>query len=291
MQTLDRPIVIVGSGRSGSTAFHRTLAAFPGVMSMTPILNWAPGCPQFNQLIVTARSLPLIGPYLWVVSGRAEPYQYWNSLTPAFADPCRDLQAFDLTRRSRTRVRKALAKLPTRNRPRLLIKITGVPRIGLLREVLPNARFIHLVRDPRGVVNSLLHVKWWKGWQGPEALRGVRFSSEHWKLWERYDRSFVALAAIEWNLLMELMERASAGLPEEQFMELRYEDMCADPVSHLKDVIAFCGLRWPRRVDRILACHPLRSRNDRWRHDLTPVQQEIATELTAPYRARYGYVP
>ena len=83
-----------------------------------------------------------------------------------FSEPCRDLVRTDVTTRVKRQVRAAMGMMLTHKRNRLLLKITGWPRLGFLNEMLEDAKFIHLVRDGRAVASSL-HVDFWRGWYGP----------------------------------------------------------------------------------------------------------------------------
>ena len=56
----------------------------------------------------------------------------------------------------------------TEKRDRLLLKISGWPKIGILFEIFEGAKFVHVARDGRAVVNSPLDTYFWNGWIGPE---------------------------------------------------------------------------------------------------------------------------
>ena len=52
--------------------------------------------------------------------------------------------------------------LVLQGKKRLFTKLTGPPRIHYLSTIFPDAGFIHLLRDPRAVVSSLLRVNFWR---------------------------------------------------------------------------------------------------------------------------------
>src|SRR5213078_3203453 len=101
-----------------------------------------------------------------------------------------------------------LARILGRRRHRLLVKITGWPRVGYLRAIFPDARFIHLIRDGRAVANSLIHTDFWRGWAGPSKWQWGEMGAEHHEEWERHGRSFVALAGIQWKIMMGAIRQA-----------------------------------------------------------------------------------
>jgi Sulfotransferase family len=84
-------------------------------------------------------------------------------------------------------------------------------------------RVIHLVRDPRGVVYSSVR----RGRDGGD---------------ER-------AAAVRWAKVNDAILNASAALPPERRLVVRYEALCADPEAVLRRIVRFLGLDpgglWP----------------------------------------------
>lgn len=93
-----------------------------------------------------------------------------------------------------------------------------------IRELLPRCRFIHLLRDGRDVVASLLAAStgWGRGW-------APRASSKATGIWLKHVRA---------------ARRAAAKLPREAFLEVRYETLLDDPVGTLTELARFIGLDW-----------------------------------------------
>lgn len=96
-----------------------------------------------------------------------------------------------------------------------------------LREIhglLPEARFVEIVRDPREVVASLLHAhRTWGRWWAPGTVRR---------------------AAVMWAQHVRAVDEASAELGEEQIHRLRYEDLRRDGVAELSRIARFLSLPW-----------------------------------------------
>jgi hypothetical protein len=163
----------------------------------------------------------------------------------------------------------------TPKRDRLLVKITGWPRIGFLMGIFPDAKIIHIKRDPRAVINSLLNVDFWSGWRGPQNWRWGELTLEQRQEWERFDRSFVALAGIELRILSKAMEQAKKCVTDDNFKEIAYEDLCANPLSVFKEVMGFCELEWTNQFENTVRTSQLKNTNYKWRQDLTEDQQQI----------------
>lgn len=92
-------------------------------------------------------------------------------------------------------------------------------------ELLPGSRFLHIIRDPRAVTSSLLRVgESWGGDWAPQTTRG---------------------AVCVWRRHVEAGRRAADALGEE-YREVRYEDLCYDPVDELRPVLRWIGVEASR---------------------------------------------
>jgi hypothetical protein len=93
-----------------------------------------------------------------------------------------------------------------------------VEDLRLLGELFPEAVFVHIVRDGRDVALSYLDVEW-----GPNSL---------------------IEAARRWRHRVSLGRDAGAALGPERYMELRYEDLVADPDRELRRTCGFISLEF-----------------------------------------------
>lgn len=290
METKD-PIIVVGAGRTGTTVFHRMLSEHPH-------LAWLPGriCAIFPERLELSRLLmegldyPVAGELLRRRLNPGECYPFWEHHCKGFSAPYRDLVAADVTNRTKKHIPRTMAKLLTEKRNRLLLKITGWPRIGFLSEVFENARFIHVMRDGRAVANSMLNVSFWQGWKGTWDWGWGELSPAQKQEWNDHDQSFVVLAAIQWKILMDATEEAKNTISSESFLEIRYEDLCSDPVGQLQKVTQFCELEWSADFQRRLGKYHLKNANDKFKDDLTAKQQSELEEVLGDYLRRYGYL-
>ena len=99
-----------------------------------------------------------------------------------------------------------------------------------IHALLPKARLIHLVRDPRDVVASLLaaHRSWGRHWAPGNATAAARL----------------------WCEFVNSVKVSAQDIPSDLFYQIRYEDLLADPRQILLDLGKFLDLRW---ADEILA--------------------------------------
>jgi omega-hydroxy-beta-dihydromenaquinone-9 sulfotransferase len=291
LSEIRNPIIVVGAGRTGSTIFHSMLSRHPG-------LAWLPGgiCNKFPDYAALSRlslrliDYPLVGELAKRKIKPAECYPFWEHHCRGFSAPYRDLVASDVTEIAKTRVRETMSKIRTETRDRLLIKITGWPRIGFLSEIFEDAKFVHVMRDGRAVVNSMMNVHFWRGWGGPQGWGWGELSPAQEEEWNRYDQSFVVLAAIQWKILMDAMENAKAFVESSDLIEIKYEELSSDPTNTLMKVATFCDLEWPPRFERDLQKFRVKNTNNKFKNDLTSKQQKDLEEVLGAYLVRYGYL-
>jgi sulfotransferase family protein len=289
MPPIVKPIIIVGSGRCGSTLFHRLLARHPQLMWLSGFTLKYPHRPTWNRWAVSAMDNPFLQRMFGERIRPGESYRFWDHYAYGFSEPCRDLLRSDVTPRVKKQLHRAFEPMITRKRNRLLIKITGWPRIGYLNEVFEDAKFIHIMRDGRATASSLLHVGFWRGWYGPQGWRAGLLSPEDQAAWESYDRSFVALAGLEWRIQMRAMEAARRSLDPTLFHEFKYETFCEEPLETFRQVLEFAELPWSNELESAVKAARIKSTSDRWRDDLSPGQQTILDDLLRDDLIRYGY--
>jgi hypothetical protein len=288
---LKDPIIIVGAGRTGTTVFH-------SMLSEHPQLAWLPGkiCAIFperlelSRLFMKGLDYPVVGELLKRRIKPGESYKFWEHHCNGFSAPYRDLVAADVTAKTKKHIPPTMAQILTEKRNRLLLKVTGWPRIGFLSEVFEDAKFVHVVRDGRAVANSMLAVHFWRGWKGPQDWGWGELSSAQKEEWDEHGQSFVVLAAIQWKILMDAMEKAKNTISSKDFLEIRYEDLCSDPVGQFQKVTQFCELEWTVGFERQLGKYQLRNTNDKFKYDLTAKQQSDLEEVLEDYLKRYGYL-
>jgi hypothetical protein len=158
--------------------------------------------------------------------------------------------------------------------------VCSMKTIGSL---LPEARFIHLIRDGRDVAQSLC-----------SAARGFGVTD-------------LAGALIFWERRVITGRRQGGRLGRRRYREVRYEDLISDPEAVLRDICSFVQLDYqPRmlkyydRVDEILVGVPGHQHHRRlrqapvsglrdWRRDLAASDIGLADALVGPTLASLGY--
>ena len=177
-------------------------------------------------------------------------------------------------------------------KPRFVAKITGPTRISYLNSIFPDALFIHVVRDGRAVVNSLMKVSWWKklgGYEKPWWRNGL--TDEDFKVCQRYDNSPIVLTAIQWRRIMLIARQEAAAIDPSRYIEVRYEDALRDPISCIDKLVDFSQLPRSKKVhDYIRTKSAFKDMNFKFSKDLKTHDISLLDEIIGDVNCRFGYV-
>lgn len=134
--------------------------------------------------------------------------------------------------------------------------------------IFPNARYVHLLRDPRDAAKSAIGM----GWAG-NVFHGV----DHWI---KSERDF---------------ERLAAKTPTDRIYRLRNEDLIKAPERELAKLCAFLGVAY----DPAMLNYPSHTTYgppdpaliEQWRRVLTPREIELIESKVRPMMVERGYEP
>ena len=239
---LQPPLFVLGHWRSGTTHLHQLLAqdprfAFPNTIQTSfphtflttekvdakilrlffpkhrPMdnMDWHPGSPQEEEFALCVATLlsPCMG---WVFPRRRQ--QFARYLTFQQAQP-------EEVARWQTAFIHFLKKLQWRYpRPLVLKSPPHTARIGLLLQLFPNARFVHIHRDPYRVFQSTRHtLKLMLEWQSLHRPR--RESLDDWVI-EQYREMY------------EAFFKQKTLVASHSFHELSFEALNRDPIAEVR---------------------------------------------------------
>jgi hypothetical protein len=287
-------VFMLGTGRCGSSLLQEILAQHDdvGFLSNIEDLTSAPAIigrwngPIFRRM-----------PPSFSRKGRArfapsEGYRILDRrVSPAISTPFRDLTEEDATPWLAGRFRRFFEeRAHEQERPVFIHKFTGWPRARFIDAVLPEVRFVHVIRDGRAVANSLLQMPWWQGYGGPSRWGWGPLSGADELAWEHSGRSFPVLAALEWKVLMDAFALAEASVNPERWLEIRYEDLVGDPVATTKQLLEFLGLDWSTAFEgRFQRYRFDTGRIVSYRSDLDPTEIATMTGLLEGHLGAHGY--
>lgn len=232
LRSVDRPIFVLGTGRSGTTILGKVLSMHRHCVFLNePKALWHAAC-RFEDVI---------GSY----SEREARYV---------------LGPDDVTPKIRRRIRKLYAYAQTiTNGRRVVDKYPElIFRAGFVRRCFPDARFVMLVRNGWDTVASI------EKWSAGNTVARAGATEDWWgkdgRKWQLLVRDVASLdpqladrvdtlaklegdadrAAVEWLLTMRWAQRVEQDFPP--LHRVRFEDLTADPQATLATLSGFCGL-------------------------------------------------
>jgi hypothetical protein len=288
-------VFLIGTGRCGSTLVHELLARHPGVGFISNLEDRLPGLPAGARRAGNALYRHAPRPLTGTRRLRYAPSEAYRVLarevSPLVAEPSRDLVADDAVPWLAGRFRRFLtSRARAQGRPVFLYKFTGWPRSGFVGAVFPEARFINVVRDGRAVVASGLKTPWSRVHLGPEQWPWGPLPPAYAAEWEASGRSFPLLAGLGWKKLMDAYAAAREQAPAGRWLDVRFEDLLADPRSCFKQMLDLMGLDQDPAFDRALARTRFAAdRRDAFRRELGPDTVALLERSLAGHLERWGY--
>ena len=292
------PLFIIGHWRSGTTLLHELAMLDDRFCCPNTYECFAPSHFLLTEDVMTRAlrwMIPSKRPMDDVAAGWDRPQEDEFALMSLGAPSCYRRIAFPVSSPARPEaldlatlppaeldrwkrsLRQFLAMLAVRDPRRPVLKSPPhTARVGVLADMFPESRFLHVVRDPFVVIPSTLRL--WKSLYDVQALQVDRGEAL-----EEY--VFAAFAEMH-----AALERDRATLPADRLHEVRYEDLVADPVGTLEQCYERLDLGEFDRVRPALerqAESMRRYRTNTYRHDPRLVA-EIAARYK-PFLDRYGY--
>lgn len=289
---LDRPIIIIGCNRSGTTLLFRNLSEHPATWSL-------------------------------YVEGRSLFYRYF-SVDPEAGDRIREAapekarslvtDLYDgVHNKEYFRDRPLLGKIPRKMIQQPLNRVYKRPplrlvektpsncfRVPLLARLFPDARFLFLVRRPEATISSLM--EGWKNWSGVVDDAEWRYGAWHYLVppgWTRMrGRPLAEICAFQWTTANRTAWADLKRLRGDDFLMLRHERLLADPRTEYSRILEFCQLPPSRSFDRVIGDISSRifttggtsPRPDKWRSLHGDEIESVRAEFEPLKRELYGEV-
>ncbi len=281
------PVIIIGAGRSGTNMLRDVLVQLPGVKT------WP--CDEIN--------------YIWRHGNRG--YATDEFCRSMATDPVKGY------------IRRAFHWAERVYNADVVVEKTCANslRCGFVHEVVPNAKFVHLIRDGRDVAVSAAE-RWRAPLDVPYLARKARFvpwmdlpyyasryfgnrvyrivsGKKRLAVWgpkfDGIDRTFrehslIEACALQWRRCVQSATSQLSELPAGQVYSLRYEDLTLRPVEEMRKVLDFLGLQCTEsRLSELTAEINHRSVG-RWRSKMEPQSHSTIQHLIGDELNRHGYV-
>lgn len=239
------PVFVIGHWRTGTTLLHELLCLDPRFGSPTYLHCFAP-----NHFLLSERLLK--GPLKFMVPdkrpmdnmaagwdrpqedefalcllGLPSPYAdiAFPNRPPVFPGSL-DLSGLTPSQLARWKrgFRRFLQAVTYRDPRRLVLKSPPhTARVKVLLEMFPDARFVHIVRDPYVVFSSTVNL-----WTSLGRKHGLQTPRDQHRIREK--------VFTEFRTIYDRLEEAKPLIPRGQFHELRYEELVKDTPGKMRHV-------------------------------------------------------
>ncbi len=295
----DPPLFILGHWRAGTTFLHELLIRDPAHTYFTtyqcftphhfvlsekwivpwidvfaperrPMDNMAAGWDRPMEDEFALQSLGVPTPYLCAMfPNRGEVYREYLTL--------RELSD-DRRARWKRELLQFCKRATLRDKRRLVIKSPAhTARVRTLLELFPDAKFVHISRDPYSLYRSTVGL--WRSLNAEEGLQIVRD--------ERWVEPYVIDSL---RRMYDAYLRDRDLLNANQLVELRYEDLVDDPKSQLRSIYEQLELGDFSRVEPALDAHLHEVKNYRTnRHSMDGDTQGMIRSEWSRYFDEFGY--
>ncbi|MEW6415625.1 MAG: sulfotransferase [Pseudomonadota bacterium] len=270
----ERPIIVVGCSRAGTTLVYKTLSESREIGSL-----------------------------------QRETHDYWMALHP-LADKgwnTHALDAADASDADRDTVSRYFYAWTGRHRWVDKNNQNGLC-VPYLQALFPDAVFVFVKRSPGDNLNSLI-----EGWRKPDEFatwssnlpaqvavengtltQWCFFLADGWR--DYVDAPVEDVAAFQYEAINRAILDAKEQVPPGQWVEVFYEDFLRDPVATFRHVFEGCGLRFDARLEAHCASVldiPYNAfseiRLDKWKDGRNRAKIERVLPKVADVAARMGY--
>ena len=287
MSKFDKPIFIIGAGRSGTTILKKTLSHHPEFYATAFELN-----------------------YLWragnagLLHDQIDPDEHSGKISKSY-------------------IRFMLWQMLKRSGKKRLVEktVANVMRVPYIYSVFPEARVIHIIRDGRDVAASAM--KRWRAHSGGGYLfrkaltippfdlprYGFRYLKNKVKRavnktghdaswgprWPDMDEEIKglplpAICARQWVKSIEAVEDAKWDFPDGQYTEIRYEDLLKNTGAVLDHLQTFLELGKPPAEMWNYAKNNIRDQGNGWEKNLSENDLALIMSEAGETLDKLGYL-
>jgi hypothetical protein len=295
------PIIVCGTGRSGTSLFTQMLGRHPVVWAFRWESQIFSGIPGLVDLLDSTDPAADVARFCEAAVGR----MYKRSIRGSYSAGIFEIVDLPIWKMSlgvfRTRF---LAARSRQDRAAACRSLTGSLFVPAMRrasktrwaektprnllcaveiaEIHPRCVFINVVRDGRDVVSSVLEKKFWPVARSARYPATVGFAGE-----PVFDK-----AVDYWNTLIDIGRAQEARLGPQRWLNIRLEDIVREPQATLTRVCEFLRINADLQAVEAMIGNTqfTHSHENRWRTDLSPQQVDALTRVSESNLRYFGYL-
>jgi hypothetical protein len=294
------PLFVLGHWRSGTTLLHELLMLDPRhtcpntYQCMSPhhflwtewfvprLLDWSLPATRPMDAMQAGWDRPQEDEFALCNLGMPSPYLAWAFPNHGpVADEYLDLRSLSQSEREewkRTWFNFVQRIALVRNGRIVLKSPTHTARVRTILEVFPDAKFIHIVRNPLVLFPSTVRL-----WKSLSEVQGLQVLKEN--------SAWIENQVLDTFVRMyECFEQDRELVPPGHLIDVRYEELVADPVGQMRNVYEKLALGNFDQIEPAILRHTTKTRDYRTnKYTLPPDVADRVRGRWAPYFQRYGY--
>ena len=154
-------------------------------------------------------------------------------------------------------------------------------RMAHFSQAFPDAKFVHIIRDGKAVayeyhkmITNGEYVEW------EEREWWIHNWPTEWKNdFLKNHNSILAFCAYLWKFQLRMIWEEARRIPNENYLEIRYENLINSPREVTTKILEFFGLSFNNRIEWYLEHTPLKNMNSKWKENLTTEQKNKLSEV------------
>lgn len=224
LREIKDPIFILGCGRSGTSILSRSLALHPEIVYWDePREIWKSCYPKSD---------------IWSNNARRNKGKLVLEKEDESLINSRRLRRLFALKKSISGKKYLLEKLPINNF-----------RIPFIRQIFPDARFIHIYRNGLEVAQSIEELAAKGKWFGPDSykwetlLKLAKAQDEfNFKGVNLENMSLYERGLMEWRLSTQIVRESLQKIPSDSYIEISYEDFVNSPMPTIGEILSFLNV-------------------------------------------------
>jgi hypothetical protein len=294
------PLFVLGHWRSGTTLLHEMLMldernTCPNTYQcmaphhflwtewfLPPMIRWMIPDKRPMDAMSAGWDRPQEDEFALVNLGLPSPYLAWAFPNHGpVADEYLDLRTLPAQERDawKRTWREFVQRLALKGDRRIVLKSpTHTARVRTILEVFPDAKFIHIVRDPLVVFPSTVRL-----WRSLSEVQGF----QHLREGAGWIENHVLDTFVR---MYECFEQDRELVPPGRLMDVRYEELVANPVGQMRELYQQLNLGDFARIEPEVLRYTMKSRDYKTnKYALPPGVADRVRNRWAPFFQRYGY--